>query len=88
MGWGRLGFSSPEVALLVFFPLYHTRSFLHQDRILKTLSLEVIVDLGTGEMVQWIKHVSHNSEVQSWDPSTHRKARQLSIIPAYPWLVK
>lgn len=88
MGWGRGRFSSPEVILLVFFLLYHTGSFLLQNRMLRTLSLEVIVGLGTGEMVQWIKHLSHNPEAQSWGPSTHIKARQLSIIPADPWLIK
>lgn len=70
--------------LLVFFLLYHTGSFLPQNRILRTLSLEVIVDLGTGGRVQWIKPLSHNLEAQSCDPSTHIKARQLSVIPALP----
>lgn len=87
MEWGRGRFSSPELfpelspGLLSIVP---HESFLLQNRILKTVSLEVIVDPGTGGRVQWIKPLSHNLEAQSWDPSTHIKARQLSIIPALP----
>lgn len=43
VGWVRGRLSSPELARLVFFLLDHTGSFLPQNRVLKTLSLEVVV---------------------------------------------